>query len=212
MLDMSHERARMVERQIAGRGVQDPRVLAAMRTVPRELFVPYDRREDAYEDRPLSIGKGQTISQPYIVAAMIEALELQGGEKVLEVGAGSGYAAAVLAEIASEVFAIERIGDLAQGAIDNLARARCDNVLVLHADGTKGWPEEAPFDAILVSAGATVIPEALKDQLAIGGRMVIPVDDGAGGQVLVRLKRRGEDKYERDELGDVRFVPLIADA
>jgi protein-L-isoaspartate(D-aspartate) O-methyltransferase len=175
MTDYRSLRRDMVSRQIESRGVRDQRVLEAMRKVPREAFVPTLLRAKAYADHPLLIAEGQTISQPYIVAYMIEALDLKGGEKVLEIGAGSGYAAAVLAEIAGEVYAIERIGQLAQKAASNLIDAGYHNVHILHADGTKGWVEEAPFDAILVSAGAPFIPETLKNQLATGGRMVVPV-------------------------------------
>jgi protein-L-isoaspartate(D-aspartate) O-methyltransferase len=155
MATMEQRRDRLVTRQVEARGVRDPLVLAAMKAVRRELFVPKDLRAEAYDDTPLPIGSGQTISQPYIVAFMIEALALRGGEKVLEIGAGSGYAAAVLSEIASEVFTIERIGQLAAG---NLAKAGCDNVHVRHADGTERRSDVAPFDAILVSAGAPDVP------------------------------------------------------
>ncbi|NNE21735.1 MAG: protein-L-isoaspartate(D-aspartate) O-methyltransferase, partial [Rhizobiales bacterium] len=169
--DLAGQRQRMVNRQVHARGVRDARVLDAMNKVPREKFLPADLRKFAYVDRPLPIAEGQTISQPYIVAYMVEALALKGGEKVLEIGAGSGYAAAVLAEIAGEVFTIERIAQLAEKAASHLADAGYDNVHVLHADGTRGWLDEAPFDAILVSAGAPHVPETLKSQLATGGRM-----------------------------------------
>lgn len=202
-------RERMVERQIQARGVHDPRVLAAMRAVPRERFVADDVRDDAYEDRPLPIGAGQTISQPYIVAVMIEALRLAGGEKVLEVGAGSGYAAAVLGQIASEVWTIERLDELAGIARANLAAADCRNVHVLHGDGTQGWAKAAPYDAILVSAGAPDVPGPLLAQLAIGGRLVVPVGASPHRQTLVRVTRTGEADYTREQLGDVSFVPLI---
>ena len=162
MTDYRNLRRDMVSRQMVSRGVRDPLVLDAMRKVPREAFVPAHLRADAYADRPLPIAEGQTISQPYIVAYMIEALNLKGGEKVLEIGTGSGYAAAVLAEIAGKVYTIERVGNLAQKAASNLIDAGYQNVHVLHADGTKGWVEEAPFDAILVSAGAPFVPEILK--------------------------------------------------
>jgi len=174
MLDFVNLRERMVLEQIAGRGVRDRRVLDAMYKVRREAFVPSNVHELAYNDMPLPIAAGQTISQPYIVAYMIEALALQGGEKVLEVGAGSGYAAAILAEIAGEVYAIERIGELASNAAAHLAAEGYGNVHILEADGTTGWAGQAPFDAILVSAGAPVVPETLKSQLAVGGRMIVP--------------------------------------
>jgi protein-L-isoaspartate(D-aspartate) O-methyltransferase len=199
----------MVTEQIIARGVRDKLVLDAMRKVRREKFVPENVRNFAYDDRPLPIAAGQTISQPYIVAYMIEALVLKGGEKVLEIGAGSGYAAAVLAEIVSEVFTIERIEELAENAASNLIDEGYENVHVLHADGTTGWTEESPFDAILVSAGAPEIPLALKKQLAIGGKMVIPVGRDTKAQELIRITRVDENIYDREDLADVRFVPLI---
>jgi protein-L-isoaspartate(D-aspartate) O-methyltransferase len=198
-----------VYRQIESRGVRDPLVLKAMRTVARELFVPEEFREEAYEDTPLPIGSGQTISQPYIVAFMIEALKLRGGEKVLEIGAGSGYAAAVLAEIAGEVFAIERVQSLAEQATRNLAAARYGNIHVRHADGTQGWSEEAPFNGILVSAGGPDVPQSLMKQLAVGGRMVIPIGDLPTSQELIRVTRISEKVFDQENIGDVSFVPLI---
>jgi protein-L-isoaspartate(D-aspartate) O-methyltransferase len=203
------ERERMVTEQILARGVRDKQVLDAMRKINRESFVPENLQNLAYEDRPLPIEGGQTISQPYIVAFMIEALALKGGEKVLEIGAGSGYAAAVLAEIAREVFTIERIEKLAENASTNLMNEGYDNVHVLHADGTIGWREESPFDAILVSAGAPEIPLALKKQLSIGGRMVIPVGSDPKAQELIRITRVDENEYDYEDMADVRFVPLI---
>ncbi len=202
-------RERFVREQIAARGVHDPNVLTAMRKVRRERFVPEQLREEAYADTPLPIGGGQTISQPYIVAFMIEALALQGGERVLEIGAGSGYAAAVLAEIAGEVFTVERIGQLAERAAINLADAGYTNVHVRHADGTEGWADQAPFDAILVSAGGPDIPKSLMRQLRIGGHMVIPIGSDPRAQELIRVTRVAEDEYEREDIADVRFVPLI---
>jgi protein-L-isoaspartate(D-aspartate) O-methyltransferase len=209
MATMEQRRDRLVTRQVEARGVRDPLVLAAMRAVRRELFVPKNLRDEAYDDTPLSIGSGQTISQPYIVAFMIEALALRGGERVLEIGAGSGYAAAVLAEIASEVFTIERIGQLADKAAANLAEAGCDNVHVRHADGTEGWSDEAPFDAILVSAGAPDVPKSLMRQLKNGARMVVPVGSDPRSQELIRITRVDDEEYEREDIADVRFVPLI---
>ena len=211
MSEFANQRERMVAQQIHARGVRDERVLEAMRKVPREAFVPQDVRELAYTDMPLPIAEGQTISQPYIVAFMIEALALQGGEKILEVGAGSGYAAAVLAEIAGEVYAIERIGQLAEKAASHLMDQGYKNVHVLHADGTRGWDEHAPFDAILVSAGGPVVPESLKSQLAVGGRMVVPVGSVSRGQELIRITRREGGQFDREDLADVRFVPLIGE-
>lgn len=209
MASMRKLREQLVSRQVEARGVRDPRVLAAMREVRRELFVPKDLRDKAYQDTPLPIGVGQTISQPYIVAFMIESLSLRGGERVLEIGAGSGYAAAVLSKIAGVVFTIERIGQLAEQAARNLADAGCDNVHVRHADGTEGWAEEAPFDAILVSAGAPDVPKSLMRQLVIGGHMVVPVGSDPRSQELIRIARAGEDEFEREDIADVRFVPLI---
>jgi protein-L-isoaspartate(D-aspartate) O-methyltransferase len=210
MVDLEKQRReRMVVEQILARGVRDKRVLDAMSKVSREAFVPENVRNLAYEDRPLPIAAGQTISQPYIVAYMIEALVLKGGEKVLEIGAGSGYAAAVLAEIAGEVYTIERIDQLAEKAASNLIDEGYENVHILHADGTIGWRDESPFDAILVSAGAPEIPLALKQQLAIGGRMVIPVGADSRAQELIRITRVDENGYDREDLADVRFVPLI---
>lgn len=199
----------MVERQIERRGIRDPRVLDAMRRVPREMFVSPEHAHKAYEDRPLPIGAGQTISQPYIVAFMIEALELQGGEKILEIGGGSGYAAAVLAMIGSHVFTIERIPQLAETARRNLDAAGIGNVTVRCSDGTEGWPEEAPFDAIMVSAGAPDEPRALMDQMRIGARMVIPIGGDPTSQELICLHRTAEDVFDRTTLTYVRFVPLI---
>lgn len=205
----NEERSLMVERQIARRGVSDPLVLDAMRRVPREKFVLPDFAHKAYEDRPLPIGAGQTISQPYIVAFMVEALRLQGGEKVLEIGGGSGYAAAVLAMIAAHVFTIERIPELAETARLNLASAAVANVTVRCADGTEGWPEEAPFDAILVSAGAPDEPRTLMDQMKIGARMVVPIGEDPTEQELLSIHRTAKDAFERTSLSNVRFVPLI---
>lgn len=203
------ERERLVADQIEARGVRDALVLAAMRSVRRELFVPANVASMAYRDGPLPIGGRQTISQPYIVAYMVEALALKGGERILEVGAGSGYAAAVLAEIARDVYTIERIAQLAERAATNLRRAGYKNVHVRHADGTEGWIDEAPFDAILVSAGAPDIPKSLMRQLSVGGRMVIPVGSDLRAQELIRVTRIDEDEFEREDIADVRFVPLI---
>ena len=210
MSNDSKRRERMVIEQLQGRGVHNKKVLNAMNSVCREAFVPDELRDFAYADRPLPISAGQTISQPYIVGFMIEALLLDGGEKVLEVGAGSGYAAAVLAEIAGEVFAIERIEELAIAASECLVEQGYRNVSVMHADGAQGCIEHAPFEAILVSAAAAVIPEPLKSQLADGGRMVIPVGGHARGQKLVRITRTGRRQFDYEELADVRFVPLIS--
>jgi protein-L-isoaspartate(D-aspartate) O-methyltransferase len=204
-------RAEMVKDNIAARGVRDELVLEAMGKVPRELFLPEKLREFAYEDSPLPIAGEQTISQPYIVAFMAEALMLKGGEKVLEIGAGSGYAAAVLSEIAANVYTVERLGPLAEKAAVTLAELGYDNVHVLHGDGTKGWPEYAPYDAIVVAAGGPQVPEALKEQLKIGGRLVIPVGADQSTQELVRVFRVSKDEYRSEDIADVRFVPLIGE-
>jgi protein-L-isoaspartate(D-aspartate) O-methyltransferase len=207
--DYDRLRDEMVELQIAARGVRAPVVLDAMRKVRREGYVPSYLGEFAYEDAPLPIEEEQTISQPYIVAYMVEALELEGGEKVLEIGTGSGYAAAVLAEIAGEVYTIERHEHLATTARERLARDGYTNVHVRHGDGTLGWPEAAPFDAIVVAAGGPKVPESLKRQLAIGGRLVIPVGEVVGLQRLERVERLGPDDFREESLAQVRFVPLV---
>jgi protein-L-isoaspartate(D-aspartate) O-methyltransferase len=200
-------RTHMVETQIRRRGVTDPRVLQAMGRVPRHLFVSTYLREQAYNDYPLPIGEDQTISQPYIVALMTEALELTGSEKVLELGTGSGYQAAILGELAREVFTIERLASLADQARRVLKSLGYENVHVLTGDGTLGWPPEAPFDAILVTAGAPQVPQPLVEQLALGGRLVIPVGDQYS-QTLTRV-RRTQDGLQHDYLGGCRFVRLI---
>lgn len=210
-MDMSAERSQMVHDQIEARGVRDPLVLEAMRTIPREEFLPSNLYEFAYDDAPLPIAEEQTISQPYIVAFMIEALALKGGEKVLEIGTGSGYAAAVLGEIAKEVYTIERIQLLADQASSVLKEMDYHNVHVLHSDGTRGWPEQAPFDAIVVAAGGPTIPETLKSQLKIGGRLVIPVGTTRTNQELVRVTRISDTRFTTEDIADVRFVPLIGD-
>ena len=199
----------MVSRQIAGRGVRDPRVLKAMREVPREAFVAESLREFAYEDSPLPIAQGQTISQPYIVALMVAAAEVKPGDKVLDVGTGSGYAAAILSRIAQNVFTIERHRPLADDAHRKFARLGYENIEVRHGDGTLGWPEAAPFDAILVAAGGPEVPEALRRQLKIGGRMIIPIGKLGDVQELVKVVRDGPDRFHEEDLGPVTFVPLI---
>jgi protein-L-isoaspartate(D-aspartate) O-methyltransferase len=204
----ARDRAIMVSRHLRARGIADPLVLEAMGGVPREAFVPAHLTEFAYEDSALPIEAGQTISQPYIVARMIELLALEPGDKVLEVGAGSGYAASVLGRIAGKVFAIERHETLANEARGRLDRLGYGNTKIIFADGTKGLPEEAPFDAILVSAGGLKVPETLKRQLRIGGRMVIPVGTGVH-QTLLLVRRTSEDAFEGEDHGAVTFVPLI---
>jgi protein-L-isoaspartate(D-aspartate) O-methyltransferase len=195
----------MVQTQIASRGVRDPLTLAALRRVPRHLFVPQASVAQAYEDHPVPIGFGQTISQPYIVAFMTEALGLQGGESVLEVGTGCGYQAAVLAEIAARVYSIEIVEPLAREAAERLKRLGYANVSVRAGDGYLGWPEAAPFDGIVVTAAAPRIPEPLRQQLRDGGRLIVPV--GEEWQELVLVTRHGERFDERRVL-PVRFVPM----
>ncbi len=210
-IDFDERRREMVEKQIAGRGVRAPEVLRAMGRVRREGFIPSYLGEFAYADAPLPIEEEQTISQPYIVAFMIEALDLKGGERVLEIGTGSGYAAAVLAEIADEVYTIERHARLAETAEKRLREHGYTNIHVRCGDGTLGWPEAAPFDAIVVAAGGPTVPESLAEQLAIGGRMVIPVGETVGLQHLKKIIRVAENEYEEQDLGGVRFVPLIGE-
>lgn len=208
---MNHYAARehMVERQIASRGVRDARVLAAMRAVPRERFVEPGTEAHAYEDRPLPIGQGQTISQPYIVARMAEAARIDATDRVLEIGAGSGYAAAVLACLAQQVDTVERHASLAERARQTLAANGFGNVHVHVGDGTGGWPSQAPYDAIIVAAGAPHVADVLVQQLAIGGRLVIPVAEARSEQTLTLLTRTGKQSFSEENLGSVRFVPLI---
>lgn len=203
-----HSRKLMMEAHIAGRGIRDPRVLAAMAEVPREAFIGPGLQEFAYEDTALPIAEEQTISQPYIVAAMLEAARLDATARVLEVGTGSGYAAALLSRLVAKVFTIERHSSLAEAARERCETLGYHNIAFRTGDGTKGWPEEAPFDAILVAAGGPELPQALKQQLAIGGRLIIPL--GASDfQRLIRLTRKGETQFDSDVLGSVHFVPLI---
>jgi protein-L-isoaspartate(D-aspartate) O-methyltransferase len=209
--DFAKRCAAMVERQVSSRGIRSELVLAAMRSVPREKFLPDSMHEFAYEDSPLPIAEGQTISQPYIVALMTEALALDGGEEVLEIGTGSGYAAAVLSRIAKNVYTVERIGQLAEKAAAVLADLGYGNVHVLHGDGTLGWTDHAPYDAIVVAAGGPEVPESLKRQLKVGGRLVIPIGRDTRVQELVRVTRVSHDEYATEDLADVRFVPLVGE-
>lgn len=203
-----HQRQKMVQSQLMTRGVDDARVLQAMNSVPREAFVPSELRDEAYWDRPLSIGQGQTISQPFTVAWMAAALQLDGAEKVLEIGTGSGYGAAVLSLLAAEVHTIERIPQLAQRARKVLAELGYKTVHVHEGDGTLGLPNEQPFDAICVTAAAAEFPAALGEQLAEGGRLVIPIGPFPGIQEMMRYtKRRGQLKGET--MGSFAFVPLV---
>ena len=199
-------RARMVMEQIVARGVRDPAVLAALRAVPRHRFVDPSDRDDAYEDHPLGIGLGQTISQPYIVAAMTEALALKPSDRVLEIGTGSGYQAAVLARIVREVYTIEIVPPLARRAERTLAEMGVGNVRVRAGDGFLGWPEAAPFDAIMITAATPKIPQPLIDQLTEGGRLCAPVDQTYEQVLMLYTKRRG--RLAKQELFPVRFVPM----
>jgi len=201
-------RALMVEQQIAARGVRDTATLRAMRTVPRHLFVPDDVRSAAYEDYPLPIGLGQTISQPYIVAYMTEQLRLRRGDRVLEVGTGSGYQAAVLAEIVAEVYTIEIVPPLAQEAAVRLGRLGYSRVRTRTGDGYNGWPEAAPFDAIIVTAAAGFVPPPLVEQLRPGGRMIIPVGETSAVQELMVVEKAVNGRTATRTLIPVRFVPL----
>jgi protein-L-isoaspartate(D-aspartate) O-methyltransferase len=210
--DFARARAEMVEHQIARRGVRDPLALEAMARVPREAFVLPGWEEEAYEDQPLPIGDRQTISQPYIVAYMIEAAGLRPGDRTLEIGTGSGYAAAVMATIAARVYTIERHAGLAETARQRLRELGFDNVEIRHGDGTLGWPEAQPFEAIIVTAGGPKVPTELREQLAVGGRLVIPVGESLHRQSLVRVVREGPTHYREEDLADVAFVPLIGEA
>jgi protein-L-isoaspartate(D-aspartate) O-methyltransferase len=196
----------MVSSQLAVRGIKDPKILDAMKKVPRHLFVPEDLLSHAYSDEPLPIGEGQTISQPYIVAYMTEVLALQGGERVLEIGTGSGYQTAILAEIAQKVFTVELIEVLSFRAQEALKKLKYSNILYKIGDGTFGWDEQAPFDAIIVTAAPEKVPHSLEEQLKIGGKMIIPV--GSAYQELVFVTRE-KKRFKRKKLLPVRFVPLV---
>lgn len=204
-------RLRMVSDQLRRRDITDPLVLAAFAHVPREAFVPDHLLEHAYDDAPLPIGNGQTISQPYVVAMTVQALRLTGRERVLEIGAGSGYAAAILGAMVREVDTVERIEELARTAAERLARLGFSNVHVHHADGTLGWPANAPYEAICVAAGAPRPPPPLLEQLAVGGRLVLPHGNNEC-QRLVRIVRQSATHFVEEDLGDVRFVPLVGAA
>lgn len=206
------QRIKMVDSQIRSRGVMDEQVLRVMEVIPRHLFVDEGLTEQAYNDNPLPIGERQTISQPYIVALMTEALELKGDEKVLEIGTGCGYQSAILSKLADRVFSIERIAPLASKARVVLDSLGCFNVLIRVGDGTYGWREESPFDAIIVTAGAPDVPKPIQEQLAVGGRIVIPVGS-LYSQALLKLTRLSEDieDIKREDLGGCRFVNLVGE-
>jgi protein-L-isoaspartate(D-aspartate) O-methyltransferase len=211
MTDYAAEREAMVERQLKRRGIDDRAIVDAFLAVPREAFVGPEFAHLAYGDHPLPIEAGQTISQPYIVALMIQAAGIARGDRVLEVGAGSGYAAAVIGRIAQRVVAIERQHDLVEVARERLESLGYANVEVVEGDGTKGWAAEAPYDAILASASGSHVPNALLAQLAPGGRIVMPIGEPGWVQQLIKATRRADGTVERQNLGDVRFVPLIGE-
>jgi protein-L-isoaspartate(D-aspartate) O-methyltransferase len=208
-LELALQRSRMV-RHLSAHGITDDRVLAVFRAVPREEFVPAALRDRAYDDRPLPIGADQTISQPYIVALMAEALCLKGSEVVLDVGTGSGYAAAILSRLAKGVLSIERIPELAQSARKTLARIHYENIVVVEGDGTLGLRAYAPYDAISVAASSPAIPQPLLDQLKVGGRLVIPIGPDHT-QTLYRVTRLGEHQFRHENMGEVQFVPLVGE-
>lgn len=210
-MDYTVARRRMVQQQIVARDINDPRLINAMNKVPRHLFVDEGLRGHAYADGSLPIGHKQTISQPYIVAAMSAALELQGHERVLEIGTGSGYQTAILAMLAKRVYSVERIAALATRARKVLDHLQLSNVNIKIADGTLGWKDQAPFDAILVAAGAPDIPQEYLNQLATGGKLVLPIGS-YNQQSLIRITRLGDDQFQREELMGCRFVPLIGEA
>lgn len=210
--ELSKFREEMVKTQLVSRGIRAPAVLKAMAEVPREAFVPADLAEAAYNDTALPIGKKQTISQPYMVALMIEALDLSQEDQVLEIGTGSGYAAAVLSRIARQVFTIERHVKLAHDAETLFQQLGYDNIRVHIGDGTLGWSEHAPYDGIVVTAGGPEIPQPLLEQLKVGCYLVIPIGGWKSEQKLVRVRRVSRGEYQKENLGSVRFVPLIGDA
>ena len=211
MINFAAEREAMIERTIRRRGLDDPALLAAFRAVPREEFISSDYADHAYADAPLPIESGQTISQPYLVALTIDAAEIGPDSKVLEIGAGSGYAAAVIGQIAAEVVAIERHHELVQLAQERMPRLGYANVHVVEGDGTRGCPAEAPFDAIVAAASGSHVPTVLIDQLKPGGRIVMPIGDPHAVQSLVKLTKRADGSLDREDLCLVRFVPLIGE-
>lgn len=211
MNEFARPRERMIVEQLQNRGIHDARVLEAMRRVPREQFVDPELQDEAYADRPLPIGEGQTISQPLIVAFMIQSAAIAPGDRVLEIGAGAGYSAAVLGHVAQRVWTIERVPRLARFAGNRIAVLGMANVTVLRGDGTLGWPAAAPYDAILVAAAGPSVPETLRRQLVTGGRLVMPVGASSGAQRLIKVTRRGEDDFDEEDLCAVGFVPLVGE-
>ena len=211
MTDFVSQREAMVERQLKRRGITEPQILEAFLAVPRELFVSERYAHEAYGDHPLPIEAQQTISQPYIVALMIQAAAIKPGDKVLEVGAGSGYAAAVISRIAGKVVAIERQHELVEVASERIRSLDYHNVEIIEGDGTKGWAEEAPYDAILAAASGSHVPESLVEQLKPGGCIVMPIGDRGWVQTLVKMVKREDGSLQRSDLGGVRFVPLIGE-
>lgn len=211
LTDFNAEREAMVDRQLRQRGITEPHILNAFLAVPREEFVGRDYRHLAYGDHPLPIEAGQTISQPYIVALMIKAAGIKPGDKVLEVGAGSGYAAAVISRIAASVVGVERQHALVEVAGERLKRLGYDNVTIVEGDGTKGWPQDAPFDAILAAASGSHVPQPLLDQLADEGRLVMPVGQPGWVQELIKVTKHPDGTMSQEDLGGVRFVPLIGE-
>ena len=211
MTDFASEREAMVERQLRRRGITEPEILDAFRAVPREAFVSAGYAREAYGDYPLPIEAKQTISQPYIVALMIQAAAIKSGDTVLEVGSGSGYAAAVISRIARQVIGIERQHDLVEVSRERLERLGYDNVEIVEGDGTRGWPERAPFDAILAAASGSHVPRALVEQLAPGGRIVMPLGEPGWMQQLIQVTKQNDGSLRQSDLGAVRFVPLIGE-
>ena len=212
MTQLAKNKEKMVESHLRRRGIRDKAVLEAMAEVPREKFIPDNMVHLAYNDSPLPIGEGQTISQPYIVALMIQAMELSAEDRVLDIGTGSGYAAAIISRIVKTVYSVERYRTLAETAKERFHRLGYENVQVLYGDGTQGWPEHAPYDAAVVAAGSPDIPQPLVDQLVIGGRLVIPVGSTRQFQELLRVRRVEESEVKEERLTSVRFVPLVGEA
>ena len=212
MKNLDEYREIMIKNDLVGRGIVDQKVISAMREVPREEFVSPEFKEHAYEDHPLPIEERQTISQPFMVAYMAESLELKPTDRVLEIGTGSGYSAAVLSRIACEVYTVEHFAGLATSSDERLKRLGYNNIRIFLGDGTLGWPEHAPYDAIVVTAGAPRVPEPLLEQLVIGGRLVVPVGPNHFVQTLIRVRRVKTDEYSQENLMAVQFVPLIGAA